>query len=239
MPGKSAGSPYVYSGLVRWRKCGGPTVAQRQRHLKYAGQEVRSYLCRGYHAMGKAAGSGWLVMEESVTKAVIPFLTNLLESRLGIRAYVESEAWRTQEEQEGRTQRLQGEIEAANKQLRRVEKMVVGDLMTEEEARAFIYEARENIERAGNQLDGLEQKVALGHDLAEAMARVCSDIRVTLELLEPSALQAVVRQVFKRFSIGKKGFGRSHTAWVETYEFTEELKGLLAMEITPGTYARA
>jgi site-specific DNA recombinase len=229
VPSKSAGSPYIYSGLVRCPKCGGPTVGKRQWHPEYSHEETRRYGCRAYEQLGKVACTGWTAYEQTITKAIIPFLVDLLENRLHLRQYVEEEARKMMwEEHEGKAQRLRGQIQACQTQLKNVQKMTVEGLMTPEEAEPFIYGARESIEKAERQLTAIEKQLQVKDELLEAVSRVCIDVKGTLEGLQPMAMQAVARQVFKSLTLGKSGHGFSHRAWVETYEFRDELKDLLA-----------
>lgn len=232
VPNKSAGSPYIYSGLMRCHLCGGKTVGKRQWHESYNYQETRRYECRNRNIKGKVACRGSSAFEQTVTKAVIPFLVDLLENRLHLQQYVEAEAkammW---EEHEGKSQRLQGQIEAARAQLKNIQTLAVQGVMTGEEARPFVYDARETIERCEAQLKGIEQQIIVKDELADAVSRVCTDIRGSLEALDPMALQTVVRQVFQWFSIGKHGHGNHIKVWIHEYELREELKGLLATHI--------
>jgi site-specific DNA recombinase len=247
VPSKSAGSPFAYSGLLRCPKCGGRTAGIRQWNSPYgAGVETRRYLCRAYHKSGKVACAGWVAYEQSITRAVIPFLVDLFENRMGLKQAVEEEArYKAAEEHQTKLSRLQGQLEAAQSQLKNVQSLTVQGLMTAEEAKPFIFEARETLERCKAQLVALEQRAELHKDLAADVAAVCADLQGALEGLPPVKLQSLVRQVFKSFSIGKRGTGRSQRTWVETYEFTDSMKDLLAASTltvdtraSPGSCAR-
>ena len=99
-----------------------------------------------------------------------------------------------------------------------------------EEATPFIYEAREAIERSERQIAQIQSGLELKQELADSISRVCADLQGTLERLEPIVLQSVIRQVFKKFTIDKVGRGPSQKSWVESYEFTEDIKDLLAAQ---------
>ena len=233
VPNKSQGSAYIYSSLLKCPKCSGATVAGRRWQKQYGNRELKVYQCRAYHTSGKAACDGWSLYEHTVNKAVVPFLADLLENKLGLRQYVEAEArqmvW---EGHEGKAQRLQAEKETAQGQLKNVQRMTVEGLMTSEEAKPFIYQARETIERAEKQLVALRQRVELHQGLLEAISQVCNDVKGTLERLEPMALQAVVRQVFKNITITKQGRGHKELVEISAYQFHEEIKDLLAQSST-------
>ena len=169
------------------------------------------------------------VFEQTVNRAVIPFLVDLLENRLHLHQYLEEEARRMMwEEHEGNAQKLRTQVQTYKAKLKNVQKMTVEELMTSEEARPFIYEAREGIEKAQRQLAAIEKRIKVTDELMEAVNRVCQDVGEALKGLEPLALQAVVTQVFRHLTIGKSGHGSATKAWIETYEFREELKDLLA-----------
>ena len=240
VPTRSATSTYIFSGLVRCPKCGGKTTGEKKNYPRYEGM-TRIYVCRAYHQYGKAGCEGWQVLESSVTKAVVPFVADLLENKLGLRQYVEEEARNMVLEQQGdRMKRLKGQVEAARSQLKRVQELTVQGLMTPEEAKPFIYEARETIERGENQLTGLEKTIVLQKELADAVSRVCADIEGALERLDRPALQAIVRQVFTRFTIGKqRRYRGTLDTWIESYEFRHEIQDLLAQGVHIGESHRS
>ena len=112
--------------------------------------------------------------------------------------------------------------------------------MTPEEAKPFIYEARETIERGEHQLSGLEKTIVLQKELADAVSRVCADIEGALERLDRPALQAIVRQVFTRFTIGKqRRYRGTLDTWIESYEFRHEIQDLLAQGVHIGSRHRS
>ncbi len=240
IPAKSVGSAYIYSGLVRCPYCGGRTVGKRQWHPEYNYQETKRYVCRSYHTYGKIGCKGWNAFEQTITKAVIPFLTDVFENHLGLGRYIEEEAhnmaWEAHEDIAGRKR---AEMEAAKAELKRIQDGVRHGIYTPEEARIPVLETRECIERAERQLQALKDQVELQQDLTDVVKTVCADLRGTLERLDSPALSALVRQVFKHFTIGKRGYGLTQKAWVSTYEFREEFKELLSQRITIDTHAPA
>jgi site-specific DNA recombinase len=240
LPPRSAGSPYIYSSLMRCTKCGGSMVGRHESKPFYGEGLTSLYSCTAYNENGKVACTGWKVYEHVVTKAVIPFLVCLLEEQLNIRHYIDEEAQAmAREGQEESLNRLKGRIEAARSKLKRVQEMAAEGLMTIEEARPLIADAREEIERSEKRIGTLEQAIGTQEQLATAVSAICSDIQGTLERLEPLQLQQIVRQVFKRFSIAKSGRGPSQRVWIDAYEFQDEIKELLTTTISLGTDAPA
>jgi site-specific DNA recombinase len=232
VPAKSASSPYIFSGLVRCPNCGGKTVSTEY-YCKPYDSPMPKYVCRAHHQGGRVACQGWTALERTVSRAAIDFIVDLLENQLDLTKYVTEEARQMMwEEHEGKLQRLQGEMEAARAQLKNVQEMGVQGLMTPEEARPFVLDARERLERCQKQIDQIESGLELKQELVESIIEVCSDLRSHLEALKPLALQAVTRQVFKSFTIGKRGRGLNQKAWIESYELTPELKGLLSQDST-------
>ena len=233
IPIKSVDSPYIYSGILRCPYCGGRVVGKRQRYPAYGYVKTKRYECRNYHAYGKAACKGWAALERTVTRAVIPFLADLFENKLNLKRYVEEEAknmaW---EEHEGKARELEAEIEAAKATLKRTQRLAVEGILTPEEAKGFVLEAREKIERTEKKLQALKEQTYLRDELTQAIHQICTDVKGALEKLNEEALRAVVRQVFKSFTIGKRGHGPTQKVWIQSYEFQEEFKQLLAQELT-------
>lgn len=236
LPGRSNDSPYIYSGVLRCPHCGGPVVGKRQYHPEYDYQLTKRYECRNYHQYGKVACRGWTALETTVSRAVIPFLADLFGNRLNLRRHIEEEArnilW---EQHEGKARKLEAEIQAAKETLKRVQKLAIEGILTPEEARGPVLEARERIEKAEKKLESLKRQVILEKDLLEQINLFCSDIEGNLARLRPEALRTVVRNIFKWFSIGKRGYGRTQKAWIEAYEFHEDVKELLAQQSTTAT----
>jgi hypothetical protein len=195
----------------------------------------------GIPPYGKQGCEGWQVLESSVTQAVVPFMADMLENKLGLRQYVEEEARNMVLEQQGdRMKRLKGQVEAARSQLKRVQEMTVQGLLRPEEAKPFIYEARETIERGQSQLGSLEKTLVLQRELADAVSEVCADIPGALQRLDRPALQAIVRQVFTQFTIGKqRRYQGKLDTWIESYEFRPEIQDLLAQGVHIGESHRS
>ena len=63
-----------------------------------------------------------------------------------------------------------------------------------------------------------------------------SEPKASMQRLEGSELAEVMRQVFARFTIGKTGYGLTQKAWVESYEFRDDFKQLLAQSTTFATH---
>jgi hypothetical protein len=141
------------------------------------------------------------------------------------------------EEHEGNVQRLQGEIAAAQAQLKDVQILAVQGSMSPEEAKPFIYNARETIERNQKKIDAIQQGLEVKDRLAQVISQVCSDTKGKLERKlkksEPLALQTLVQQIFEEFTIGKRGYGRGCESWVEEgYILREGLQDLLGLRGT-------
>jgi DNA invertase Pin-like site-specific DNA recombinase/DNA-binding FrmR family transcriptional regulator len=236
IPAKSVGSAYVYSGLIHCPYCRGHTVGKRQWHPEYDYQETKRYVCRNYHTYGRVACKGWNAFEQTVTKAVIPFLADVFENRLGLRRYIEEEArnmaW---EAHEDRAKKIQAEMETAKAELKRIQEGVRHGIYTPEEAQSPVLETRERIERAEKQLEALKRGVELQQDLTDIVRMVCGDIQGALERLNGQALSEVVHQVFTWFTIGKRGYGLTQKAWVSAYEFRKDFQRLLIESITSNT----
>jgi len=233
MPMKSVGSPYLYSGLLKCPYCGGTTVGKRQRHPDYSGELTKRYGCRNYHNFGRQGCKGWSAFEQTITKAVIPFLVDIFENKLNLRQYVQEEAQNMAWESQGdRANKVQADIEAAAAELKRIQESVRHGIYTPEEARTPVFESRERIERGEKQLQAIKNQGRISHELVDAANSVCADIQASLQRLGGPELAEVVRQVFTRFTIGKTGYGLTQKAWVETYGFREDFKQLLARSTT-------
>jgi site-specific DNA recombinase len=228
VPRRSGSSPWIYSGLLRCPRCGGPTVGTP------LSRSSGGYVCRNYNQYGKSGCAGWWCAESTVNRAVIPFLTDLLENRINIRQQVArqatEQAW---EKNEGRAGRLKGQMEAAKEQLKRIQTLAAEGIMTPEEARPFVLGARETIERAERELVEVGQSVAAREALEETVRAISSDIRGLLERSSAPTLKAIAIQVFKYFTISRRGHGLHVVAEViEPYELREEVQELLAQNST-------
>jgi site-specific DNA recombinase len=233
VPMKSVGSPYIYSGLLKCPYCGGSTVGKRQRHPDYGGELTKRYECRNYHNFGRQGCKGWSAFEQTITKAVIPFLVDIFENKLPLHKYVEAEARNMHlEAQEDKLGWIEAALQEAKVELARLQDGVRKGIFTPDEAQLPALQARERIERAQKQLDQSRQKVEVEHSLAEAAQLVCADIPGALERLNGDEVREVVRQVVTSFTIGKRGYGLTQKAWVETYEFRDDFKLVLA-QYTP------
>ncbi|MDP2726605.1 MAG: recombinase family protein, partial [Dehalococcoidia bacterium] len=157
VPSKSQGSPYMFSGLVRCPICRGKTVGKRQWHSDYNYQETRRYKCRSYHIKGPTACKGWACDEQTIRKAVVPFLVDLLENRLKVMDSLEEAARLEQKQYAGdRGQALQAEIANAGRVIVKAQEGYEAEVYTAEQARARIYGARERKEKAERQLRDME-----------------------------------------------------------------------------------
>lgn len=228
VPSKSQGSPYIFSGLVRCPKCGGKTVGKRQWHQEYDYQETRRYQCRAYHINGRIACSGWSAYEQTVKKAVVAFLADLLDNKLQWRSHLEEAAQELQRDTAGdRVQKLQANIAQANHDLTKVQEGYIQGIFTSEESRQRSMEARERAEKAEQALDGLSEAVDVKNELTAAMAVLDMPMEQFLEELPSSGLAQLCRAVFQSFSIKTSGVAQRRTAVIEAYELTPMVKQAL------------
>lgn len=230
VPSKSQGSPYIFSGLVRCPVCGGRTVGKRQWHAAFKGKpETRRYCCRAYEVHGKVACKGWNAFEQTIMKAVIPFLTDVLENKLAIRGHLRSAADEMQRESGGRNhQALQAQIVDAERMIRKTQEGYELDLYTGEEARLKILEARERKERAERQLAAVQETREMREELSRALKLLERPLGEFLESMEPLQLARLCRMVFKKFTIHAEGYGWERRAAMTSYEFTPMVQQALA-----------
>ena len=225
VPPKSQGSPYVYSGLLRCPECGGKTVGKRQRHKSYGYQETKRYECRSYHAHGPTACKGWSAFEQTVNKAVLPFLVDLLENKLLVRKHLHDAAHEMERASVGdRTQRLQAEIATARRELAKVQEGNLAEVFTAEESRSKTLELRERMERAEGNLAGLESAADLKDELVEALRLLDKPLDDFLGSLRPQQLSRLNRAVFQHFTIRASGHGAQRQAQITAYELTPAIK---------------
>lgn len=228
VPSKSQGSPYIFSGLVRCPKCGGKTVGKRQWHPEYDYQETRRYECRAYHTMGKTACTGWTTYEQTVRKAAIAFLVDLLETKLQWRAHLEEAAQELQHDDAGdRVQKLHAEIAQARHDLTKVQEGFVLGIFTAEESRHRSMGARERVEKAERTLKDLHGATDMREEVSNALALLDMPLQEFLEGLPPDGLARLCRAVFKDFTIKTSGVAQRRVAVIEAYELTSMVKQAL------------
>jgi site-specific DNA recombinase len=228
VPSRTQGSPYIFSGLVRCPKCGGRTVGKRQWHPEYDYQETRRYECRAYHTMGKTACAGWNAFEQTVKKAVIAFLVDLLDNKLQWRACLEAAAQELQREQTGgRAQALQAEVAQAQHELSKVQEGFVLGIFTGDESRQRALNARERIEKAERTLGGLKAAGKTREEITSAIRLLEMPLQEFLEGLPADALAQLCRAVFQHFTIRASGVAQRRTAEIEAYELTPMVKQAL------------
>jgi site-specific DNA recombinase len=231
-PAKSAASEHIYSGKLRCWRCGGRTVFQ-----------AGFYICRAYHEHGKVGCEGFHIKEETVTAAVIPFIADLLESKLGIRNYLRQEAYKMTQEEDVQVQRLTGRKQKAEVQLANTQQLAIDGLLSPTEARPKIEEYRETIASVERDLATISRGSAIRKELADAVAAISEDLKGSLERLKPPILQQVIRQIFEKFSVKTEGRSTAVRGWVASYEFKTELQALLAtgfhIEATCGHITRS
>ena len=228
VPSKSQGSPYIFSGLVRCPKCGGKTVGKRQWHSEYNYQETRRYECRAHHTMGKTACTGWVAYEQTVKKAALAFLVDLLDNKLQWRTHLEEAAQEMQRDHAGdRSQLLQGEVAQAQHVLAKVQEGFVLGIFTAEESRQRSMEAREKVEKAERALRDLSDAGEIRGELAQAMAMLNMPLETFLEGLPPDGLARLCRAVFQHFTVKASGVAQRRVAVIESYELTPMVKQAL------------
>ncbi|HZA22108.1 MAG TPA: zinc ribbon domain-containing protein, partial [Dehalococcoidia bacterium] len=229
VPNKSQGSPFIYSSLVRCLKCGSPTAGTRERHPGYNFPEGRRYTCRAYHDKGKTACTGWTVYEQTVTRAVIPFLADLMENKLHIRERLEEATRQMQWERRGdRAQQLEGELAIARRGLAKVQEGWETGIYTAKEARDKALEYRETIEWVEARLKDMESIHDVTADLGNALMLLNMPLAEFLAALPGEHLARICRAVFQRFTIQAWGHGRERKAEISAYQLTPAIQQALA-----------
>ena len=228
VPSKSQGSPYMFSGLVRCPKCGGKTVGKRQWHEQYNYRETLRYSCRAYHNNGRIACTGWSAYEQTVKKAVVTFLADLLDNKLQWRAHLKEAAQEMQRDTAGdRAQQLQATIAQAHHDLKKVQEGFMQGIFTSEESRYRTLEAREKVEKAERALEGLEEAGCIKNELTAAMAALDMPMAQFLDELPASGLTQLCRAVFQHFTIRTSGVAQRRAAIIEAYELSPMVKQAL------------
>ena len=229
VPPKSQGSPYVLSGLLRCPECGGKTVGTRRWRN---GKESKRYSCGPYHFQGKTACKGWVVFEQTTMKAVIPFLADLLDNKLRVRAHLNEAAIQMQREQSGEmAQTFQADIANAKHELGRIQEGYLAKVFNAEEAGTKSLEARERIERAESKLKELSSSKDMKRELAEALSLLNAPIEQILAEMDRPHLARLCRQVFQHLTIRGTGGGRARDAEIVSYELTAAIKQALATSL--------
>ena len=221
VPSRSQGSAHLYSGLIRCAECGGRTVGKRRKPGSQNKSEVTVYRCRNYHMRGSTVCKGWSVHEQTVTKAVIPFLTTLLSDKLPVQDHIEAKAKEIAQEDLGeRGQRLKAEIATAQRQLTKVQEGYLNEVFTTDEVRSKSLELRERIERAERRLQTLAASADFKDELTRALRLLEGPLIDFIGSMPPVHLQRLCRSVLDHFSIRASGVGPKRVADVTSYEFT-------------------
>ena len=229
VPPKSQGSSYVYSGLLRCPECGGRTVGKRQWHKSYEYRETKRYECRSYHIQGRTACKGWSAFEQTINKAVLPFLADLLENKLGIREHLRDAALEMERSSIGdRIQNLQAEIGNAEHKLTMVQDGYLAEVFSMEEAKSKSFNLREIIERAERKLAELESATDLRDELNAALRILEKPLSEFLASLDPRHLSQVCRAIFEHFTVRASGFGWQRQAEITTYQLAPPIRSALA-----------
>ena len=164
-------------------------MGKRQWHKSYDYRETKRYECRSYHAHGRTACKGWSAFEQTVNKAVLPFLVDLLENKLRIQEHLQDAAQEMERSTIGdRTQHLQAEIVNAENKLAKVQDGYLAELFTMEEAQLKSFNLREVIERAERKLTELESATGLKDELTSALRIMERPLAEFLESLHISLL---------------------------------------------------
>ncbi len=206
VPPRSQGSSYVYFGLFRCPECGGRTVGKRQWHKSYDYRETKRYECQRYHIQGRTACKGWSAFEQTVNKAVPPFLVDLLENKLRIQEHLQDAPLEMERSSIGdRTQNLQAEIVNAEYELAKAQDGYLAEVFTVEEAQSKSFNLREIIERAERKLAELESAADLRQELTAALRIMEKPLAGFLESLHARHLPRVCRAVFEHFTVRASG----------------------------------
>ena len=222
-PPKSVGSPFLFSGLLKCRRCGAATVGQRH-HKTRGGEQIewRFYECRAHHQHGKTACSGETISEDASRRAVTSFLANILQ-KLDLGFYLDEAAAEMAGEGDA-TDRLKAQIEEANRGLNRLADAVAAGALDVDAARQKTLELRERRERAEKRLASLRSGNALGAELRQAIELVRSDLPALISDMDPERLRELVRLVLRPFSVEVTGPNTARESRVTSHEFTPGFK---------------
>ena len=234
IPGTSVGSPYLFSGLLRCRRCGGRMVGKRQWEKRANGKEQhKRYECRAFHVQGKVACQGQSVYETTARKAILPALVDLLENHLrlddALRDAADEMAAPTMgERREGYAADL---ARIATAQERLVDAVADG-VLDRDAIRKKQLELMEQKEYAEKRLASLERNRESTAEITQALQLVEADLSQLLENAPDAQLARLCRLVFRSVSIDAAVTkGRKPT--IQSYEFTPEFADLLAAQPQP------
>lgn len=235
VPPSSVGSPYVFSGVLRCRHCGGRMVGKRQKERRSAGQSLeKRYECRAYHVLGKQGCRGQSVYETTAKKAFLPAVVDLLDHHLQLDDALREVAGELAGSATG--QRREGyaaELSAIASAQERLVDAVAQGLLPPEAIRRKQLDLMEKKEQVEKRLAALQRNRESTAEIARALELVQSDLGQLLDTAPEPQLARLCRLVFRSFSVDVAN-GRSPT--IGGYEFTPEFADLLAARAsTPAT----
>ncbi len=237
VPPSSVGSPYVFSGVLRCRHCGGRMVGKRQRERRAAGKTLeKRYECRAYHVLGKQGCRGQSVYETTAKKVFLPAVVDLLEHHLGLEhalRQVADEMAAPAASQ--RRDALTAELTAIAAAQERLVDAVAEGLLTPDAIRRKQLELLEKKEYAEKRLAALHRNRESTAEIARALQLVEADLAGLLESAPEPQLARLCRLVFRSFSV-EVDMAHGREARIAGYEFTPEFADLLAARAhTPAT----
>jgi len=237
VPPTSVGSPYVFSGVLRCRHCGGRMVGKRQRERRAARQGLeKRYECRAYHVLGKQGCRGQSVYETTAKKAFLPAIVDLLENRLRLDAALREVACELAAPSAGqRKETFAAELAAIATAQERLVDAVAEGLLPPDAIRRKQLDLMEKREYIEKRLATLHRNRESTAEIARALDLVQSDLGQLLENAPEPQLARLCRLVFRSFSVEVE-VANGRTARIAGYEFTPEFADLLAAQAhTPAT----
>jgi hypothetical protein len=237
MPGTGAWTKHPFSGLLQCSNCGGPMYGQGYVDKRVKNPQYRSqYRCSNRTRFReKACPRGQSVNERIVATALLPFVADIIEQKLGLESVLEGAVNRYGKTgpEEGIEAEVKAEIVRTTNAKQRVVKAIAGGIVTDEEASTQLAELRRKSERLQRELVKLKRKDEIRADFLTAIESLRSqDIEATLwALLEKrrKVLGRIMRLLFKPSSIVIRceGNTRARRGYLESYEFTDEFLTLI------------
>ena len=227
-------SLYLYSGILRCPKCGGPMQGFRGTHNRQ-GLRLPTYRCTQWAQKGKAICAGINIRERAVNAGVLPYVAHLLPS-----AEIEEAIDRTLSREGGseveRRERDRHRLAIADIE-RRLENLrlsleVTSDREEHIRKEARIVDLKEEIaahQAALSQLDNRRANHRSAAEVLETLGRI-GDATMLQEMadLQPQLMQQLLRAVFQSLTVEGFHVGRQYSCRVVAADYTEPFAVLLA-----------
>lgn len=233
LPARSISSPYLFSGLIKCRHCGGAMTGVRRRG------KAPQYWCALCISGGISACPGQSVAESVSREAVIAFLRDLFTDRIALEPFVADAARRygTNRTDEELAQEIQAELQTVEHQKRNLIEAVAAGVFSAEDIKAKRLELEEQRERLERRLAAAGTRKEMRTEVAAAARLLQGEgLAARVALLPDQALQRLCRLIFRRLVFDGIGRGPNRVCHVEQYEFTPEFADFLDHH---GTHAGA